>query len=277
MSKSGVWKNRSDGRTVRRHTIPPNQQWTWWTIEMLESPAYRALKLSERRVIDRIRIEFAHHDGQDNGKLPVTSRNFHEYGIRWDSIAPAIRASQALGFIRVTRWGVASNAEFRIPNLFALTHLETDNGQTAATNDWNKIKTLEEADAIARAARKAPARNRKFPKKERPAKTDLRSRNGISLDPETGSQASDFEIPKRDHYLIPETGSLSISRGGGGGSGGESILKPAENEHAGPDGAPPAGIGHNNGPPLAPDDSLTIPTFLLRGHADCVLGSSSEE
>jgi hypothetical protein len=37
---------------------------------------------------------------------------------------------------------------------------------------------------------------------------------------------------------------------------------------------PPAGIGHNNGPPLAPDDSLTIPTFLLRGHADCVLGSS---
>jgi hypothetical protein len=40
----------------------------------------------------------------------------------------------------------------------------------------------------------------------------------------------------------------------------------------------PAGIGHSPGPPLAPDD-LTIPTFLQRGHADCVLGSSlrSEE
>ena len=40
--------------------------------------------------------------------------------------------------------------------------------------------------------------------------------------------------------------------------------------------AQPAGIGHSPGPFLAPDD-LTIPTFLQRGHADCVLGSSSEE
>ena len=43
--------------------------------------------------------------------------------------------------------------------------------------------------------------------------------------------------------------------------------------------AQPAGIDHSLGPPLAPGDDLTIPTFLQRGHADCVLGSSlrSEE
>jgi hypothetical protein len=43
--------------------------------------------------------------------------------------------------------------------------------------------------------------------------------------------------------------------------------------------AQPAGIGRSIGPPLAPDDDLTIPTFLQRGHADCVVGSSlrSEE
>jgi hypothetical protein len=40
-------------------------------IEMLESPAYRALSLSGHRVLDRIEIEMAHHGGTDNGKLPV--------------------------------------------------------------------------------------------------------------------------------------------------------------------------------------------------------------
>jgi hypothetical protein len=41
--------------------------------------------------------------------------------------------------------------------------------------------------------------------------------------------------------------------------------------------AQPASISHSPGPSLAPADNLTIPTFLQRGHADCALGSSSEE
>ena len=45
----GVWKNK-DGKTVRRETIPKGSQWTWWTIEMMGSPAYRALRLSAHRV-----------------------------------------------------------------------------------------------------------------------------------------------------------------------------------------------------------------------------------
>ena len=36
-------------------------------IEMLESPAYRALSLSGHRILDRIEIEMAHHGGTDNG------------------------------------------------------------------------------------------------------------------------------------------------------------------------------------------------------------------
>jgi hypothetical protein len=39
-------------------------------IEMMESPAYRALSLSAHRVLDRISIELAHHGGNDNGKCP---------------------------------------------------------------------------------------------------------------------------------------------------------------------------------------------------------------
>jgi hypothetical protein len=70
-------------------------------IEMLESPAYRALSLSAHMVISRIEIELAHHGGNDNGQLPVTVDQFVEYGMHRSSVAPAIRETEALGFIAV--------------------------------------------------------------------------------------------------------------------------------------------------------------------------------
>jgi hypothetical protein len=144
-----------------------------------------------------------------------------------DSIAPSIRAAQALGFIRITQYGVASNAEFRIPTLFALTHLPTNDGKDAATNDWDAIETDEEATALAKAARNAPARYGRFPKKVRRPKPDLRSRNGSEVTPDTGVQTSISELPKRDYSVTPETGLLSIPWGGGGGSdGGQSDAVP---------------------------------------------------
>jgi hypothetical protein len=212
MSKRTVWKNRPDGRTVRRNKIAG--QWTWWTIEAMESPAYRVVSLSARRVVDRIRIELARHGGKDNGKLPVTFRDFHDYGIHWDAIGPAIREASALGFVRMTQYGIASNAEFRTPSMFALTHLPTDDDQTAATNDWQRIKTIEEAEAIAAAARKAPARYTSFPKKRRTEKTDLSS--GNRSEPGSGNRSSTTEIlaPETGALSTPETGAPSISRGG---------------------------------------------------------------
>ena len=72
---------------------------------MLESPAWRALSLSGRRVLDRIEIELGHHGGNDNGSLPVTFEDFIAYGIHHNCIAPAIRELEALGFIKVTERG----------------------------------------------------------------------------------------------------------------------------------------------------------------------------
>jgi hypothetical protein len=118
---------------------------------MMESPAYRALSLSAHRVIARIRIELAHHGGRDNGKLPVTFQDFEKFGIHRHSIAPAIREAEALGWIRTTQLGRSGNGEFRIPNMFALTHLDTEDGK-ASPNDWSKIEKLEEAEAIAAVA-----------------------------------------------------------------------------------------------------------------------------
>jgi hypothetical protein len=155
--------------TSRRTSI--GGQFAPHTIAMLRSPAWRALSLSARRVLDRIEIELADHGGTDNGKLPVTYENFVRYGIERHAIRPAIREVIALGFIEITEAGRAGNAEWRKPNLFRLTYRNT---KYAPTNEWEKI-TEEQAELIARTARIAPpqkinpsAGKNQFPVRETP-------------------------------------------------------------------------------------------------------------
>jgi hypothetical protein len=138
MSKSYLRKNKIGAQFAAR------------TIEMIESPAFRVLSLSAHRVLARIEIEHAHHGGNDNGRLPVTKEQFVEYGIHDHAVAPAQRELEALGFIE-TEHGRAGNAEYRRPNLFRLTYRHTD--RAAPTDEWKRVKTLEEAQSLASAAR----------------------------------------------------------------------------------------------------------------------------
>jgi hypothetical protein len=123
-------------------------------IEMMESPAYRVLSLSARRVLDRIAIELAHHGGNDNGKLPVTYEQFMEYGIARHAVAAAIREVEALGFIEVTQHGKPSAGEFRVPNLFRLTCTNCKSTPDP-THEWRRVPDMETAEALARVARVA--------------------------------------------------------------------------------------------------------------------------
>ena len=121
---------------------------------MMESPAYRVLSLSGRRVLDRIMIELGHHGGNDNGKLPVTYEQFEEYGIDRHAIAPAIRELEALGFLEVTQRGKPSAGEFRLPNLFRLTCVNCMS-TPQPTHEWRRIPDMKAAEALAKAARRA--------------------------------------------------------------------------------------------------------------------------
>lgn len=122
------------------------------TIEMLESPAMAVLGLSDRRVLDRLEIELAHHGGCDNGDLPCTYDDFQRFGIDRHSVAPAIRRLVALGFVEVTERGVAGNREFRRPNRYRLTFRHTTAGPT---DEWRSIKTISEAVHRAKVAQAA--------------------------------------------------------------------------------------------------------------------------
>ena len=135
----------------RRRTI--DGQFAPRTIEMLESPSYRVLSLSARRVLDRLEIELGHHGGTGNGDLPVTYDQFQEYGIDRQAIRPAIREAIALGFLEITKEGRAGNAEWRQPNRFRLTYRPSKGERAYGTNEWRRMQSLEEAAAIAKAAR----------------------------------------------------------------------------------------------------------------------------
>lgn len=130
------------------------------TIELLESPAYRVLSLSGRRLLDRIAIELAQHGGNDNGALPVTYEHFTEYGIDRHSIAPAIRECEALGLLEVTMRGRPGAGESRWPNLFRLTWVNCKSTPNP-THEWRRIKTIEEAQILAVAARRASKKPRR--------------------------------------------------------------------------------------------------------------------
>ena len=122
---------------------------------MLESPAYRQLSLSAHRVLSRVECEHGRHGGMDNGALIVTFNDFQAYGVDRHAIAPAIRECVALGFLEITEHGRAGNGDFRKANRFRVTYL-TRRG-AAASNEWQKIVTEEEARCLALAARAAPS------------------------------------------------------------------------------------------------------------------------
>jgi hypothetical protein len=123
------------------------------TIAMMESPAFEVLSLSAHRILHRLEIEHAHHGGNDNGQLPCTFDDFANYGMDRHAIAPALREVVALGFVEITEQGRAGNAEWRRPNKFRLTYRPKDRAQP--TNEWCKIKSIQEATMIAKAARAA--------------------------------------------------------------------------------------------------------------------------
>jgi hypothetical protein len=203
------------GFIKRRNRI--NEAFSPRTIEMLKSPAYRTLSQSAHRVISRIEIELSSHGGNDNGRLPVTKLDFMEYGVSARLVAAAIREAQALGFIEVTERGRGGNAEHRQPNKFFLTFARgRDSRANPPTDAWRKIKTMEEAEAIAKDARANKDRRAVQFAQQRVAKTKSRYHkvvpvpNSLSA-PENRNSPDPLSGPTASGHLVAP---LSISRVG---------------------------------------------------------------
>jgi hypothetical protein len=187
-------------------------------IEMKESPAFRALILSERRILDRLEIEDGHHSGKENGNLICTYKNFEEYGIRTQSIAPSIRVLCKLGFLEVTDPGRAGNGEHRRAARYRLTYLHTRGPGDRAiktTDEWRKFETIEAAKEIATATRAAPSKIKK-PLRKTVVKPHYKSvanraitapQNGIT-GPTTKTASLSIFPPLSDKYCRAESARL---------------------------------------------------------------------
>jgi hypothetical protein len=138
-------------------------------VEMRESPAWRVLSASAKKLIERIELEHAHHGGTENGRLPVTYNDFVRHGIDRHAVHPALAEAVALGFVEVTERGRGGNAEFRRPNLFRLTFRAADNVLGDGSHEWRRIETVEDARRIRAEARQTAAERerRKRAKKQK--------------------------------------------------------------------------------------------------------------
>jgi hypothetical protein len=201
----------------RRNSI--SGQFSPRLIEMLESPAYRVLSRSAHMVISRVEIELAHHGGNENDRLPVLTENFIDYGMHRSSVAPALREAEALGFLRIKR-GRGGNAEHRTPSLFGLTfayHLNSR--RNPPSDDWRSIKTVEEAQQIARAARQAKDQRavahgkRNWQRRQQKQKTGTVFSH-ISVRKNRTEKAKVPVRKNRTTGTVGKTVPLSISRGG---------------------------------------------------------------
>lgn len=113
-----------------------NGQFVAHRIEMRVSAAWRALRGSDKLVLERLELEHAHHGGCENGRLVVTYDNFEEHGLRRKSVAECLARVEALGFAVCEKRGRASYAQSRTPSLYRLTYLP---GNAIPTDDWKAV------------------------------------------------------------------------------------------------------------------------------------------
>lgn len=179
--------------------------------QLVESPAMRVLSLAAHQALMRIEVEHMSHGGVENGKLPVTYRQFEEWRVRRHRVASGVRELVALGIIEITRRGYSGAADMRAPNLYRLTYLQAWNAKDTGTHEYLRIGSVEQAEAIAAAARKgADPRNVERGKKNFATPQIVQKRP-----PKAWGEAANSHPPKRGARVHPPIrGALSISRVG---------------------------------------------------------------
>jgi hypothetical protein len=139
---------RLDRRSLKLNRPPEREAFCWFTQEMLGSHAFRAMSRPAFLVLMRLCLEHMAHAGTDNGRLPVTQRQFAQYGVRKQSVPGAIAELEALGFAKRTDTGRKSFGEFEgRAARFRLTWLPvlTSGDIQYATNEWGRFSDLKSA------------------------------------------------------------------------------------------------------------------------------------
>jgi hypothetical protein len=171
----------------------------------------RVLSLAAHQLLMRIEVEHLSHGGAENGRLPVTYLQFEEWAVRRHSVAGAIRELVALGIIEITQHGYTGAGDVRAPNLYRLTCVQAWDANDTGTHEYLKIRSVEQAKGLARAARE-----RADPRNVERGKKNFAAPQNVPMPPhEMRGATAIYQPPKRGvHVHPPKRGALSISREG---------------------------------------------------------------
>jgi hypothetical protein len=115
----------SDGKS---HPVK-KEQFVKLSREVLESEAWRSLRINERRLVDFLMLEHMKCAAKHNGKLKAPYDQLEEWGIGARHIAKAIRGAEMRGIITCRRGGM------KVATDFSLTWLPPHDG-AAPTSEW---------------------------------------------------------------------------------------------------------------------------------------------
>lgn len=121
---------------------PKGEPWVWEPAAMKCSPAWKAMGINTRRLIDFLEVEHRNHAGRENGNLMATYDQLVDFGLTRSEVNKAIDEAEFIGLIRCKRGGRWAGTNQ--PSIYHLTFYADKNG-SPATNAW-KGKTKEAID-----------------------------------------------------------------------------------------------------------------------------------
>lgn len=135
---------RSSGtlnRAERKLLGPPQDEaWTWITLDLLESAAWRGASIHCLRFIFCLLAEHCGHAGRENGHLVATYVQLEQAGVRRQRIAAAIREAVRRGLVVVElRGGLYGVDNCRTASRYRLTWIGCIDGRRTPTNEWRKF------------------------------------------------------------------------------------------------------------------------------------------
>ena len=129
------------------------EQWGWYPLELLGTPAFQTLSRNARLVLDRVLWEHIAQGGMSNGELRISHTDFCEAGVTRNQVATAVRENEAAGVLRVRRRGKIAGRN--APNLYRLTWMGgwgSEGQMIQPSNDWKKARAEDVKQVRKRAA-----------------------------------------------------------------------------------------------------------------------------
>jgi hypothetical protein len=115
--------------------IPEGEPWTWVSLELLCSPAWKGKSIHCTRLIDFLLIENMRHAGRENGYLAAPYNQLVGFGMGRRFISNAIKEAEALRLIEVVRGGKRNQVEDHMSR-YELTFLPAKRGDQPGAPYW---------------------------------------------------------------------------------------------------------------------------------------------